>query len=182
MTNVSANSKALLQKLATMGGDELEKLVEHHNALYWDKAEPEIDDPTFDKLVEALRAAKPKAKILQSMGESRFGADVKHERPMLSLDKCYDDDTLLKWSGPIKGGYLMTPKIDGLACSIRYDANGKLKIAATRGDGKTGDDITANIRGVKDIPQQLKGAKGVEVRGEVYMQLSRFNAKYKGDK
>jgi DNA ligase (NAD+) len=182
MTNVAANSKSLLQQLSTMGADELEKLVEHHNALYWDKSEPEIDDPTFDKLVEALRVAKPKAKILQAMGESRFGKDVKHERPMLSLDKCYDDDTLLKWAGPIKGGYLMTPKIDGLACSIRYDDNGKLKVAATRGDGKTGDDITANIRGVKDIPQQLKGAKGVEVRGEVYMQLSRFNAKYKGDK
>ena len=142
MTNVSTSSKSLLQKLATLGADELEKLVEHHNALYWDKADPEIDDPTFDKLVEALRVAKPKAKILQKMGESRFGSDVKHERPMLSLDKCYDDDTLLKWAGAIKGGYLMTPKIDGLACSIRYDANGKLKVAATRASNSLSSTIS----------------------------------------
>ena len=183
MTSVAQNSKALLAKIATLDASELEELVQRHNKLYWDEAEPEIDDPTYDKLVEALRVAKPKSKVLASLGESRFGSDVKHERPMLSLDKCYDDDTLLKWAAGIKHGFLMTPKIDGLACSVRYDKAGRLKVAATRGDGKVGDDITRNIRGVKDVPADL-GKKGadVEVRGEVYMRLSRFNAHYKGDK
>jgi DNA ligase (NAD+) len=185
MPSIAENSQKLLDQLKDLDADVLERLVEHHNALYWEKAAPQIDDPTYDKLVEALRAARPDSPVLEHLGEQTgvaFG-DVKHERPMLSLDKCYDDDTLLKWAAGIKGGFLMTPKIDGLACSIRYDAKGKLKIAATRGDGKVGDDITANVKGVKDIPHMLKGVTGaVEVRGEVYMRLSRFNAHYKGDK
>lgn len=182
MTTVQANSKKLLATMSALDADELEKLVAHHNALYWDKATPEIDDPTYDKLVEALRVVKPKSKVLASLGESKAFGDVKHERPMLSLDKCYDDETLVRWANGIKCGFLMTPKIDGLACSIRYDKAGRLKIAATRGDGKVGDDITGNIRGVKDVPQTLKGGEGLEVRGEVYMRISRFNAKYKADK
>ncbi|HEY4222573.1 MAG TPA: NAD-dependent DNA ligase LigA [Myxococcota bacterium] len=181
MPSVDQASKKLLDSLPNLDAAELEKLVTHHNGLYWDKAAPEISDPAYDKLVEALRKLKPKSKVLDSLGESKstLGGDVKHERPMLSLDKCYDDDTFLKWANGIKGGFLMSPKIDGLACSLRYDKSGKLSLAATRGDGKVGDDITQNARGVKDIPQALKGvSEALEVRGEVYMSLSRFNAKY----
>lgn len=187
MSTIADNSRELRDRLASLSAAELEALVRKHNALYWDEHAPEIDDPTFDKLVEALRQARPKSKVLLELGEKKaatspFG-DVVHERPMLSLDKCYDDDTLLKWATGIKGGFFMTPKIDGLACSLRFDAQGRLAQAATRGDGKVGDDITANARGIKDIPDKLAGlTRPVEVRGEVYMRLSRFNAKYKGDK
>jgi DNA ligase (NAD+) len=189
MATIAENSQTLLDRLKTLDADALETLVAHHNALYWEKAAPEIDDPTYDKLVEALRAARPDSPVLEHLGEQpsvAFG-DVKHERPMLSLDKCYDDETLVKWAAGVKGGFLMTPKIDGLACSIRYDKAGRLKVAATRGDGKVGDDITANARGVKEIPERLPlerigGHGAIEVRGEVYMRLSRFNAVYKGSK
>lgn len=190
MASVVENSKKLLDQLKDLDADALERLVVHHNELYWQKAAPEIDDPTYDKLVEALRAARPGSPVLGDLGEAvtRAFGDVKHERPMLSLDKCYDDDTLLKWAAAVKGDFLMTPKIDGLACSIRYDKSGRMKVAATRGDGRVGDDITRNARGVKDIPQVLPLASAgldgnaVEVRGEVYMRLSRFNAHYKGSK
>lgn len=187
MGSIADTSRELRERLATLSAPELEALVRKHNALYWDEHAPAIDDPTFDKLVEALRQAKPSSKVLLKLGEKKAAAspfgDVAHERPMLSLDKCYDDDTLMKWATGIKGGFFMTPKIDGLACSLRFDAQGRLTQAATRGDGKVGDDITANVRGIEDIPDRLAGLKRpVEVRGEVYMRVSRFNAHYRGDK
>ncbi|MDP2341307.1 MAG: NAD-dependent DNA ligase LigA [Deltaproteobacteria bacterium] len=190
---IAESSAALKGRLPGLDVTELESLVRHHNALYWEQDEPEIDDPTFDKLVEALRARAPSSKALEELGESAtkkkgqgFG-DVVHLRPMLSLDKCYDDDTLLKWGDSFKGRVVVTPKIDGLACSIRYDKNGTISVAGTRGDGKTGDSILANVKGVKDIPHVLMNAPaaskdGLEIRGEVYMRVSRFNSTYKGDK
>ncbi|MBI1946280.1 MAG: NAD-dependent DNA ligase LigA [Deltaproteobacteria bacterium] len=187
MGSTAENSAKLRAKLATLDADELEQLVRKHNALYWDEHAPEIDDPTFDKLVEALRKARPTSQVLEQLGEQKAAAspfgDVVHERPMLSLDKCYDDDALLKWATAIKGGFFMTPKIDGVACSVRYDAKGALAQAATRGDGKVGDDITANVRGIADVPKKLTGVRAaLEVRGEVYLRRSRFDAVYKGDK
>ncbi len=187
MATVAERSEKLRARLARLDADELEALVRKHNALYWDEHAPEIDDPTFDKLVESLRAARPSSPVLQQLGENKGAAspfgDVVHARPMLSLDKCYDDETLLKWATGIKGSFLMTPKIDGVACSVRYDALGALAQAATRGDGRVGDDVTANVRGIADVPKKVKGATSAfEVRGEVYLRLSRFNSTYKGDK
>ncbi|MCC7073988.1 MAG: NAD-dependent DNA ligase LigA [Deltaproteobacteria bacterium] len=187
MATVAERSEKLRARLARLDADELEALVRKHNALYWDEHAPEIDDPTFDKLVEALRAARPSSPVLQQLGENKGAAspfgDVVHARPMLSLDKCYDDETLLKWATGIKGSFLMTPKIDGVACSVRYDALGALAQAATRGDGRVGDDVTANVRGIADVPKKVKGATSAfEVRGEVYLRVSRFNSTYKGDK
>lgn len=208
---IAENSKALKSRLAGLEVKELEQLVRHHNAKYWDDHDPEIDDPSFDMLLESLRAKAPTSKVLDELGESKKpktaekgekkgakkvgrGAsfeDVTHLRPMLSLDKCYDDDNLLKWGDSFKGAVVVTPKIDGLACSLRYDKDGKLEIAGTRGDGKTGDNILANVKGIKDIPHVLKNApgltsdgqkSGLEIRGEVYMGLSRFKKTYAADK
>jgi DNA ligase (NAD+) len=189
-------SAALRSRLPTLDVAELEALVRHHNACYWDRHDPEIDDPTFDRLVETLRAAAPASPVLDELGarrptetEPRVGfGDVVHQRPMLSLDKCYDDDTLTKWGAGIKGNVLVTPKIDGLACSLRYDRHGRLQQAGTRGDGRVGDDITKNARGIRDIPARLPnpphvdGDDGFEVRGEVYMRVSRFREHYQADK
>ncbi len=206
---INLNSTALRASLKNLDVAELEQLVRHHNAKYWDDNDPEIDDPSFDKLLEALRAKSPTSPVLDELGESKTTApaakatkgtgkvakvgrgagfeDVVHIRPMLSLDKCYDDDNLLKWGDSFKGAVVVTPKIDGLACSLRYDKDGKLEVAGTRGDGKTGDNILRNVMGIKDIPHVLTNAptstgKGLEIRGEVYMSVSRFKKVYAADK
>jgi DNA ligase (NAD+) len=190
-------SRALRSQLATLSTSELENLVRHHNDLYWRAAAPTIDDPTYDMLVETLRAKAPSSPVLDeltglfpkaSSPEPRVGfGDVRHVRPMLSLDKCYDDQTLLRWAAQVKGPIVVTPKIDGLACSLRYDKHGHLRQAGTRGDGRVGDDITKNARGIADIPSHIQklpsdiADDGFEVRGEVYMRLSRFAAHYESE-
>lgn len=180
-------SQALLARMPSLDAEELERLVRYHNAAYWERNDPEIDDPTFDKLVEALRVLRPGSRALEELGEGpaqpvgeRRFAEVRHERPMLSLDKCYDDDTLQKWSDKINGGFFVTPKIDGVACSMRYDASGHLTLCATRGDGKVGDDITENASRIAEVPTELRTpvTGPVEVRGEVHMKLSRFRDLY----
>jgi DNA ligase (NAD+) len=194
MTNaaqIAANSQGLRAAMKDKSVVELEALVRHHNARYWDDNAPEIDDPTFDALLEVLRDKAPKSKALLELGATKKVGkagfdDIVHARPMLSLEKCYDDVTLLKWADSFKGPAMVTPKIDGLACSLRYDANGRLVGAGTRGDGRTGDDITINVRAIKSVPRAVTlpagGAAGIEVRGEVYMGLARFKAHYAAEK
>jgi DNA ligase (NAD+) len=181
---VAKESEALLERLPRLDANELEQLVEHHNARYWDDNDPEIDDVAFDKLVEALRRARPESTVLDDLGgkDPTMGSDrrfppVEHGERMLSLDKCYDDETLGKWREKVRGPVSVTPKIDGVACAIRYDAGGKLELAATRGNGKVGENVTQNARGIVDLPPRLDADKlsgAVEVRGEVYMTLSNF--------
>jgi DNA ligase (NAD+) len=94
---------------------------------------------------------------------------------MLSLDKAYDAEAVGKWFEKFEGGAWASPKIDGLACSLRYAPDGALWLAVTRGDGVRGDVITENIKQVADVPASLPPAGAeVEVRGEVYMPLSVF--------
>ena len=139
-----------------MNKQELEALITHHNKLYWSENKPEITDNEYDALVEQLKALDPTSPILSSLGQyDEIGTKVKHDLPMLSLDKCYSEDDLLKWANKFKYGYVMTPKIDGMACSIKY-TNGKLSVASTRGDGSIGEDITANVMSIPSIPKTLK--------------------------
>jgi len=189
--SIAEKSAALRAELPGLDAKALEKLVRHHNAKYWDDDAPEIDDPTFDVLLEALRDKAPTSKALAELGPAKKKKgqgfdDIVHSRPMLSLEKCYDDDTLMKWAATFKGAVMVTPKIDGLACALRYDGKGRLQIAGTRGDGRTGDAITANVAGIAEVPKTItlpaSAKAGLEVRGEVYMRVSRFNAHYKGDK
>ncbi len=162
------------EKLRKMSAEELEAAVRHHNQLYWDKAKPEISDYEYDRLVNRLRELRPDSAVLDDLGPSAEpGAEVVHERPMLSLDKCYSDEDLLSWAEKFEGEVLVMPKMDGIACSLRYE-QGRLKLAATRGSGTVGEDLTANARTIADIPQKLKGAAALEVRGEIYMRLSVF--------
>lgn len=163
--------------------DRLEAEIRRHNVLYWDHAEPEISDYDYDRLVERLRALAPDAPVLREMGPSlaeRLGTDVAHGAPMLSLDKCYDEDTLRRWAEKFEGGIVMTPKVDGVACSLRYDERGRLVIAATRGSGTVGEDITVNARRIATIPTRIPVDHPVEVRGEIYLPLSAFR-KLEGD-
>lgn len=198
------DAAAVQARLPELSPDDLEVLVRRANHEYWDKAAPTLPDTLYDQLVERLRRARPDAAVLQEMGpsasgepalaadeavrlapEARFGAAVIHKRPMLSLDKCYTEPDLQAWAGKFTGEIVVMPKMDGMACSLRYDRAGKLVLAATRGSGTEGEDITANALEIAAVPNQLKlpaKLKGVEieVRGELYMKLSEFQ-RYKGE-
>jgi DNA ligase (NAD+) len=168
------------KEIEALDAAELEKLIRYHNDRYFRLGKPEISDYEFDKLTRRLKKLNPKSTALTELSEGALGKKVQHPVPMLSLDKCYEADELDHWAKQIKGDFLVMPKIDGCACSIVYDGEGKLKQAATRGDGKAGEDITANAIRIPDLPKQLKGAGDLEIRGEVYMKLSEFEP-YKGE-
>jgi DNA ligase (NAD+) len=161
---------------------ELEKAIRHHNHLYWDKATPEISDTEYDQLVLRLKALAPDSPVLSEMGprERTLGAEIRHSEPMLSLDKCYEGDELAEWATGFEGEVVATPKFDGIACALRYDAKGRLEVAETRGDGVVGDDITPNALAIEDIPARIAIQAPLEVRGEIYMRLSVF-ARFKAE-
>jgi DNA ligase (NAD+) len=173
------------------GVAELEAAVRYHNHKYWVDNDAEIPDAEFDRLVERLRALAPDSPALDAIGpaggltaaegeETLVGEKIEHTRPMLSLEKCYDDDTLLKWFDKFEGDAVASPKIDGVAVSLRYDASGELSVAATRGNGRVGEVITANARFVRDLPRRVE-AGPIEVRGELYMPLSVFRSRFAQD-
>lgn len=181
---------------------ELRELIAHHNAKYHESDAPEITDFDFDQLVrelQALEAENPHLVRSDSPTKSVGGAPsatfapVEHVVPMMSLDNSFDEAELRGWAArTAKGlevqesalGFVCELKIDGLALSMRYE-DGVLVQAATRGNGRVGEDITANIRTVQVIPHRLDleglAAAGVavpevlEVRGEVYMPLAQFD-------
>lgn len=185
----------------------LAALIRRANREYWDEHAPTLPDTLYDRLVEALRRLAPEHPVLDELGETtpdgpvieadatanippaeRLGAPVRHTRAMLSLDKCYGPEDLHSWADKFEGEILVMPKMDGVACSLRYDQSGKLFLAATRGNGSEGEDITINTLDVDDIPNQLDlsgcAERGVrfgelEVRGELFMRLSVFE-RYKG--
>ena len=171
--------------------EELRRLIRRHMDLYYGTDSPEISDAEFDALVRELsdlEAAHPELADSQSPTEAIGAASfttfdpVVHAVPMTSLDNAMDEDELRAWGERLLKGldgqvprYVCELKIDGLAISIRYE-NGRLVQAATRGDGKVGEDVTANVATISSLPQQLaKGAPEVlEVRGEVYMSIAAF--------
>jgi DNA ligase (NAD+) len=160
----------------------IEREVRHHNRLYWDENRPEISDTDYDKLVRRLKELAPDSPVLGQMGPTRaaIGSEFRHAEPMLSLDKCYEAETLAEWASTFEGKIVAMPKYDGVACALHYDAKGRLAVAATRGDGLVGDDITVNALHIKDIPAKIPAQTRLEVRGEVYMRLSVF-AKFKAE-
>lgn len=162
---------------------ELEEQIRHHNALYWDKHAPEISDYEYDALVVRLKELAPDSPVLSAMGPSAtaaLGTEFRHKAPMLSLDKCYAPEELAEWATTFDGEVVATPKYDGIACALHYDESGKLAVAATRGDGAVGDDITVNALEIADIPAKIPPGRALEVRGEIYMRLSVF-ARFKAE-
>jgi len=156
----------------------LESEIHAHNQRYWDEQSPSISDYDYDRLVEHLRELNPQSALLDHLGPSMVnivGETVSHAAPMLSLDKCYQEEGLLKWAEKFTGSVIMTPKIDGVACSLRYTPQGELYLAATRGDGRHGESITPNVIPMKSVPQKIppQGVE-IEVRGEIYLPLSAF--------
>ncbi len=170
--------------------------IARNDALYHGKDAPEISDAEYDALkrrndaIEArfpalIRADSPSRRV--GAAPSETFAPVVHARPMLSLDNTFSQEDVedfvagvYRFLGRLPDNsiaFTAEPKIDGLSMSIRYE-NGRMVSAATRGDGTTGENVTANIRTIKEIPQTLPaGAPSVvEVRGEVYMAKSDFLA------
>ncbi|AYG66665.1 MULTISPECIES: NAD-dependent DNA ligase LigA [unclassified Rhizobium] len=170
--------------------------IARNDALYHGKDAPEISDADYDALkrrndaVEArfpalIRADSPSRRV--GAAPSETFAPVVHARPMLSLDNTFSQEDVedfvagvYRFLGRLPDNsitFTAEPKIDGLSMSIRYE-NGRMVSAATRGDGTTGENVTANIRTIKEIPQTLpaEAPSIVEVRGEVYMAKSDFLA------
>jgi DNA ligase (NAD+) len=176
--------------------ERLAKEIAHHDALYHGKDQPEISDADYDALKrrnDAIEARFPEL-IREDSPSRHVGAapsvtfaPVVHARPMLSLDNTFSQEDVqdfvagvYRFLGRLPDqsiAFTAEPKIDGLSMSIRYE-NGRLTTAATRGDGTTGENVTANIRTIAEIPNELpKGVPAVvEIRGEVYMAKSDFLA------
>ena len=186
----------LSPRQAKLEHGRLEEEIAAHDTRYHQQDAPSISDAEYDTLKKRLlelEAAYPELKTMLG-ASSRVGAapaagfaKVKHSKPMLSLDNAFAEEDVADFLGRIrrflnlKDGDDLTlvaePKIDGLSASLRYE-NGELVRAATRGDGQEGEDVTANIRTLKqDVPHKLSG-KGwpdvLEVRGEVYMTRADF--------
>lgn len=187
----------------------LRQQLDHHNQLYYEKATQEISDQTYDELLNELinlEEAYPSLRTSDSPTQ-RVGGNpidgfktVAHALPMLSIDNTYNAQELAAWQSRVLKGldqpadlfgnadenaatkihFVVEPKIDGVAVNLRYE-QGKLVLATTRGDGRRGDDITHNVRTIRQIPLTLKtpNSKSIsplpdvlEVRGEIYMEAA----------
>jgi DNA ligase (NAD+) len=172
---------------------QLREEIARHNEAYFLRDAPTLPDADYDALVRELReleAQHPELADEQSVTR-RVGAPVStvfspvtHEEPMLSLDNVFDADELDAWCAKVAKSlaldasaiaFAVEPKIDGLALSITF-VNGKLTRAATRGDGRVGEDVTENVRTIRNVPSSLKGVtRGrIEVRGEVFLARDDF--------
>src|SRR5688572_18031777 len=174
---------------------ELRADIVEHNRRYYEEGEPTIPDSEWDALMVELRSLEAEYPELDSpespshsVGSApaaQFAA-VAHSLPMMSLDNAFTFAELDAWGQRVARGLgadqplgplVCELKFDGLAISIRYE-KGRMVRAATRGNGRVGEDVTANVRTIADVPARLaKGAPAVlEVRGEVYMSLAVFTA------
>ncbi len=180
--------------------DELERLAREmaeHDARYYNEDAPTISDADYDALKRrnlALEQRFPQL-VRADSASRRVGAPistqfapVEHGTPMLSLDNAFEDADVAEFAARVRRflrlgpedelAFTVEPKIDGLSANLRYE-DGVLVQGATRGDGRVGEDITANLRTLKDIPERLAGAgwpATIEVRGEVYMEKAAFAA------
>lgn len=173
--------------------EQLREQINDHNYRYYVLDDPQIPDAEYDRLyreLQDLEAEHPDlvtddspTQRVGATGETSF-ASVEHRVPMLSLDNAFSEDELKDFDRRVRERlgteddieYVCEPKLDGLAVSLHYE-KGKLTRAATRGDGYTGEDITANIRTIPSVPLKLRGNDYpdlVEVRGEVYMLREGF--------
>ncbi|MDR0219612.1 MAG: NAD-dependent DNA ligase LigA [Enterobacteriaceae bacterium] len=180
--------KNIIQKI-----NELRATLRHHEHLYHVMDAPEIPDAEYDRLMRELKSLEEQHPELitadsptQRVGAAPLTAfeQVRHEIPMLSLDNVFDEESYLAFDKRVRDRlkdsrelvFCCELKLDGLAVSLLYE-NGELVQAATRGDGTTGENITANVRTIRAIPLRLKGDNipaRVEIRGEVIIKQKGF--------
>jgi DNA ligase (NAD+) len=200
-TSSTANSYEILlinRQYAQKRIAELRTLIAHHDALYFQKAAPEITDAAYDALKRELRtleqaypaeAASVAATPALTDDHTDGFAKVAHRTPMLSLDKAYTEAELRAFCTKVTSklgsstNFVVEPKIDGLSVSAVYE-HGRFVRASTRGDGREGDDITANARMIRSLPPELSATKPdgtpnpipdiLELRGEIYLSLAEF--------
>lgn len=171
--------------------EQLRREINHHNRLYYLDAKPEISDQQFDALLrelQELEAKHPELITPDSPTQKVGGAPIEgftqiaHTVPMMSLDNTYSEEELRDFYQRLQKGLnreqvrcIIEPKVDGVAITIRYE-DGLLKYGATRGDGRTGDDVTNNLKTIKSLPLRLPKAapQTFEVRGEVFMTKAGF--------
>ena len=168
----------------------LREKLRYHNEKYYNEDAPEISDYEYDMMQRELRALEAehpeytdKNSPTQRVGGTPSGRFVKvtHAYPLESLQDVFSFDELAEFYGRVEGAvgqaeYVVEYKIDGLSVALEY-VNGEFVRGATRGDGQVGEDVTANLKTIKDIPQKLKNAPPhLIVRGEVYMKKSVFDA------
>jgi DNA ligase (NAD+) len=168
----------------------LREQLEHHNYLYYVDAKPQISDQEFDRLMRELtdlekehpKYDSPNSPSKRVGGQPIEGfATVQHSVPMMSIDNTYSEEEVREFDARVKKlldgptpQYVLEPKVDGVSASLRYE-KGELVQAATRGDGRRGDDITAQVRTIQSVPLQLhshgkeKFPAALEVRGEIFM-------------
>ena len=185
--------------VATRGRRSSRALITHHNEMYHVLDSPEIPDAEYDLLVGELRqietdhpslATEDSPTMTVGAAPSGLFQEVRHRLPMMSLDNAFDEAELRAWGERLrrqdpgldlsKLGFSTEPKVDGVAMSLTYE-RGRFVQAATRGNGVAGEDVTANIATVKDVPKVLAKAGGpypdvFEVRGEIYMPVKEFEA------
>jgi DNA ligase (NAD+) len=175
---------------------ELVGAIERANRLYHQEDAPELSDAEYDQLFRelvALESAHPELITSDSPTQGVGGAisatfdEVRHRRPMLSLGNAFSHDELRAFDSRVRRGLGLQPapepatdlryvaelKIDGLAITLRYD-RGRFVQGATRGDGTTGEDVTANLRTIKSVPERLKEPATLDARGEVFMPKAEF--------
>ncbi len=187
----------LTEKQAKAEWARLAEEIRSADQAYYQDDAPELTDADYDALRQRLQAIEERFPELatedsptQNVGAAPAGGfgKIQHLKPMLSLDNLFDEEEAEDFLGRIRRflglgadevvAFTAEPKIDGLSCSLLYE-DGKLVRAATRGDGRIGEDVTANVRTIDGIPDKLKG-KGwptrIEVRGEIYMSHEDFAA------
>lgn len=173
--------------------EKLREQINHHNYLYHVLAKPQITDQQFDRLLRELIELEGQHPdlVTPDSPSQRIGGEpiegfrtVEHSVPMMSIDNTYSEEELRAFDERVRKGlkgeefsYVVEPKIDGIAVNLRYES-GCFALAATRGDGRKGDDVTHNIRTIHAIPLSLRTGRKIprilDVRGEVYMDNSEF--------
>ena len=189
-------ARALGENAARGRRAELVPILQRASELYYQQDAPELSDAEYDRLMHELVALETAFPALvtpdsptQQVGAAPTGTfgEVRHGRPMLSLGNVFDEDELRAFDARARRGlgyapapdpapdlcYVAELKIDGLAISLRYE-RGRFVQGATRGDGTTGEDVTANLRTIEVLPERLREPATAEVRGEVYMPKAEF--------
>ena len=191
-TPTSSSEEADLST-ATLEVEELRSRINHHNYRYHVLDAPEVSDAEYDALMRELQTLEERFPELitpdsptQRVGAtpSELFAPVRHSAPLLSLDNAFSEEDLDAWYARVLRGleheptFVTEPKIDGLSVVVVYE-DGRFTRGATRGDGSTGEDVTANIRTIRAVPATLRGERSaipswLEIRGEVFLRLEDF--------